>query len=64
MHDLDKAQYALDQVTGLAWVIPINDLFRAFISGARSSQLLIVQPTVAAMVYAENSKTGSYTGFW
>ena len=42
MHDLDKAQYALDQVTGLAWVIPINDLFEAFISGARSSQLLIV----------------------
>ena len=64
IHDLDKAQFALDQVNGLAWVIPINDLFGAFISGARASQLLIVQPSIVAMVYADNSKAGSYTGFW
>ena len=51
-------------MTGLAWVIPINDLFRAFINVARTSQLLVVQPTIAAMIYAKNLKTGCYTGFW
>ena len=30
----------------------------------RGQQLLIVQPTVVAMVYAANSKPGCYTGHW
>ena len=62
--DLGHAQQALNEVEGVAWHIPIKELLEEFLQGARSQQLLIVQPTIAAMIYANNAKSSCYTGFW
>ena len=42
----------------------MKDLIDRFQEATRSQQLLIVQPTIVAMVYAANSKPGCYTGHW
>ena len=39
-------------------------LLQAFTEMAKQAQLYIQQPSVAALIYARNSKTGSYTGFY
>ena len=62
--DLDSALSALNSVDGLGRHLPMRELFEGFIAGAKGHQLLIVQPTIAAMIYASNSKPGCYTGFW
>ena len=62
--DLGHAQQALSEVEGMAWHIPIKELLEEFQQGARGQQLLVVQPTIAAMIYANNAKTSCYTGFW
>ena len=62
--DLNYAETALKSVADLTWHIPMKELQEDFIQGCRGHQLLIVQPTIAAMVYAKNAKQSSYTGFW
>ena len=41
----------------------MRELFNNFNDQAREKQLLIVQPSMVAMVYASNSKPGCFTGF-
>ena len=63
-NDLGKVQLALSRVKGICWHIPLSDLLNAFVEGTRKNQLLIVQQTSAAMIYAANSKSGCFTGFY
>ena len=63
-NDLAKVQAALGKVPGLCWSVHMKDLIDQFQESARSQQLLILQPTIVAMVYAANSKPGCYTGHW
>ena len=42
----------------------MNELMDTFMEVTRDRQLLIVQPTIAVMVYAANTKASCYTGFW
>ena len=62
--DLYDAEAALRAVRGLTWHISLSELMEAFIRGCRGNQLLIVQPTIVAMVYAINAKPSCYNGFW
>ena len=62
--DLGNAQQALNEVNGIGWHIPMHEFLEVFQSKARPQQLLLVQPTIAAMIYAENSKTNCFTGSW
>ena len=62
--DLGNVHQALNQVEGLGWHIPMKELLEEFQQGARTQQLLIVQPTIAAMIYGINAKSGCYTGIW
>ena len=62
--DLNNAQQALNEVDGVGWRFPVKELLDNFIEGARPQQVLLVQPSIAAMIYAENSKTNCFTGFW
>ena len=62
--DLTKVQLALREVPDLCWAISLMELFNQFIKSTKGHQLLVVEPTVSALVYAENSKPGCYTGFW
>ena len=55
---------ALNMVDGLCWHLPMVDLLDGFSKAARGNQLLLVQKSVVAMVYASNTKPGTYTGFW
>ena len=41
----------------------MREMFNNFNDQAREKQLLIVQPSMVAMVYASNSKPGCFTGF-
>ena len=62
--DLGNVHRALNQVKELGWHVPMQELLEEFQQGARTQQLLIVQPTVAAMIYGINAKLGCYTGIW
>ena len=62
--DLNHAEAALRRVPGLTWHIPMIDLQQEFITRCKGHRILVVQPTIAAMVYAVNAKTGCFTGFW
>ena len=61
--DLDQAERALETVNGLCWHLSLRELLENFTTATRTHQLLIVQPTLMAMVYAANSKPGCFTGF-
>ena len=62
--DLNLAQAALDQVPVLCWRLPMIEMFNKFNEVARGHQLLIVQPSIAALIFAANSKPGCFTGFY
>ena len=62
--DLNLAQAALDQIPDLCWRLPMIEMFNKFAEVARGHQLLIVQPSIAALIFAANSKSGCYTGFY
>ena len=62
--DLNMAQTALNKVQGLGWELPMKAVFDSFVEKARVSQILIVQPTLVAMIYATNPKRSCYTGFY
>ena len=62
--DLNLAQAALDQVPGICWHLPMLEMFNQFTEQVRGNQLLIVQPSIVAMIFAANSKSGCYTGFY
>ena len=62
--NLDAAMKALNAVDGICWHLPVRELFDGFVKHARGHQLLLVQKSVAAMIYASNTKAGCYTGFW
>ena len=53
---------ALKRTSGLCWHVPLKKLHDLFIEHARGHQLLIVQPTIATLVYASNSRSSCYTG--
>ena len=60
--DLYNAQEALNEVHGIGWHVPVKELFEGLQQGARCQQLLIVEHSIAVMLYAENAKTSCYTG--
>ena len=62
--DLDAAFRALNSVDGLGRHLTMKELLDGFVEGAKGHQLLIVEKSIAAMVYASNSKTNCFTGFW
>ena len=62
--NLDDAYFALQITRGLCWHVPFKELHEEFIRQSRANQLLVVQPALAAMVYAKNSKTNCFTGFY
>ena len=41
----------------------MHELLDRFVESTKRSQLLIVQPSMVAMIYAINAKPGCYTGF-
>ena len=61
--DLNKAERALETVSGLGWHLPLDELLKKFSETTRQHQLLIVQPTLVAMIYAANAKSNCFTGF-
>ena len=60
--DLNRAEDALNSVAGLGWHLPMNQLLDRFVEGAKFNQLLIVQPSLVALVFAANPKPGCFTG--
>ena len=62
--DLNRAELALRKVPGLVWHLPIRELFDHFTEQVRGHQLLIVQPTLVALIFNANSKPKCYTGFY
>lgn len=60
---LNLGLQALDNVNGITWHIPVRDLLSHFQMTVKGHQLLLVQETVAAMIYASNEKNQCYTGF-
>ena len=42
--------------------MPLLELLDRFVDAAKKSQLLIVQPSLVALVYAMNSQPGHFTG--
>ena len=61
--DLNRVQRALKNVRGISWQLPLKDLLDHFTKSARGHQLLIVEPTLATLIYCSNSKHSCYTGF-
>jgi len=62
--DINLVQTALSNIDGVIWHIPLTKLMNSFIELSRPNQLLIVQPTIAALIYAQNSKPSCFTGFF
>ena len=60
--DLDRAERALNSVDRLGWHLPLQKLFDEFVESSRKMQLLIIQPSLVAMIYASNDKPGCFTG--
>ena len=48
----------------IGWALPMKDLLDNFIKEARGHQLLVIQPSIVALVFAANSKPSCYTGFY
>ena len=42
----------------------MQELLDEFVDSTKGHQVLIVQPTIAAMIYARNSKSSCFTGFF
>ena len=62
--DLNLVQTALSNIKDVIWHIPLTKLMNSFIELSRPNQLLIVQPTLAALIFAQNSKPSCFTGFF
>ena len=60
--DLNRVEDALNRVDGLGWHLPLIQLMERFVDAAKQSQLLIVQPSLVALIYAINSQPGHFTG--
>ena len=42
----------------------MRELLDTFSDTAKKNQLFIRQPSIAALIYASNDKSGSFTGFY
>ena len=51
-------------IDGLGFKLKMVDLLETFSETAKKSQLFVLQPSVAALIYARNDKKGSYCGFY
>ena len=60
--DLNRVEDALNRVDGLGWHLSLIQLMERFVEAAKQSQLLIVQPSLVALVFAVNSQPGHFTG--
>ena len=62
--DLKAVLDILKKTEGIGFKLKMTDLLQAFSETAKESQLFILQPSVAAMIYARTDKPGSYCGFY
>ena len=51
-YGLDCVDRALREIENLTWHIGLAEMLNTFDLAAKANQLLVVQPTVAALVYA------------
>ena len=54
----------LTETVGIGFRLSMFELLQAFTEVAKSAQLFIQQPSVAALIYAANAKPGCFTGFY
>ena len=59
--DLWNVFLALKTVQDICYHLPLSTLLNTFNAEARKEQLLIVQPSLAALVYASNSKASCFS---
>lgn len=62
--DLDQFERCLNDLKGACYRVRLADLLATFQEQARLGQVLIRQPDVVGLFYAQNQKKGCYTGFF